>query len=228
MWHDRIFNHLGQGLAFRGHHADTLCRDCTFYSGVYLYKCHLTLIINKRMCQLPLGAEESGASRWRAWKAFWTCLRHPHCQSKVYLPWFSTDERQPTSRRIPTENIQRRANWTQFTGARRTRNEPSSQPCTAHAHSIPLPAVIIYSLGIRILWRENLIEFEMYCITCDGFTAHRMFGLKYMPDVCSCHRGLSTTADLTWSTPSQIVRLVNRSDKKGDVSRVLKQLTEIF
>lgn len=68
MWHDRIFNHLRQRLAFRRTpcwHAERgeMCLQCRF-ADLYEYTCHITLIINKGMSQLPVGNQESRASRW--------------------------------------------------------------------------------------------------------------------------------------------------------------------
>lgn len=37
--------------------------QCRF-TDLYEYMCHITLIINKGMCQLPLGYRESRGSRW--------------------------------------------------------------------------------------------------------------------------------------------------------------------
>lgn len=40
-----------------------MCLQCRF-TDLYEYMCHITLIINKGMCQLPTGNQESRASRW--------------------------------------------------------------------------------------------------------------------------------------------------------------------
>lgn len=40
-----------------------MCLQCRF-TDLYEYMCHITLIINKGMCQLPPGNQESHASRW--------------------------------------------------------------------------------------------------------------------------------------------------------------------
>lgn len=40
-----------------------MCLQCRF-TDLYEYMCHITLIINKGMCQLPLGNQESRGSGW--------------------------------------------------------------------------------------------------------------------------------------------------------------------
>lgn len=58
MEHDRIFNHLRQRLASKGHLADTpswgKCLQCRS-AHLCEYTCHVALIINKGMCQLLTG-----------------------------------------------------------------------------------------------------------------------------------------------------------------------------
>lgn len=65
MEHDGIFNHLRRRLASEGHLADTPSRGmCLHCRSAHLgeYTCHVALIINTRMCQLPPGDGE-GSSR---------------------------------------------------------------------------------------------------------------------------------------------------------------------
>lgn len=92
MWHDRIFNHLRQRLAFRRTpcwHAERgeMCLQCRF-TDLYEYTCHITLIINKGMSQLPVGNQESRASRWAPLGrgVFQWRLMLRSCQSTAYSP----------------------------------------------------------------------------------------------------------------------------------------------
>lgn len=100
-----------------------MCLQCRF-TDLYEYMCHITLIINKGMCQLPLGNQESRASRWDL------RMRSSMVVDALLLPikgvltspyrWNGTS----SNSGIPTANIQRRAHWTRLSGAKRAQREP--------------------------------------------------------------------------------------------------------
>lgn len=128
MEHDRIFNHLRQRLASKGHLADTpswgKCLQCRS-AHLCEYTCHVALIINKGMCQLLTGDGGKQPGRW---------VPALPCQPEAAL---TSAQRC----RAPTANIQRRANWTQLSGAERAPREA----LPLHQHSFVAHARCCYT-----------------------------------------------------------------------------------
>lgn len=100
-----------------------MCLQCRF-TDLYEYMCHITLIINKGMCQLPLGNQESRASRWvlRMWISMTVDALLLPVKGALTSP-YNWGKPSSTSS-IPTANIQRRANLINFSGEKRAQGEP--------------------------------------------------------------------------------------------------------
>lgn len=99
-----------------------MCLQCMF-TNLFEYMHHITLIINKRMCQLPPGNQESRICRWVRRLGISVAVQASPLPTKGILTspysWGETTR----TRRIPTANIQRGANWTQLSGARRAQRK---------------------------------------------------------------------------------------------------------
>lgn len=125
MEHDGIFNHLRRRLASEGHLADTPSRGmCLHCRSAHLgeYTCHVALIINRRMCQLPPG---DGEGKQPAGGSGGPLLRR---QSEATITSQQKWWEARATAGAPTANIQRRANWTQLSGAWRAPREAGDPP----------------------------------------------------------------------------------------------------
>lgn len=89
-----------------------------------------TLMINQRMCQLPLGNQERRVCRWVRRLGISVAVQASLLPMKGVLTSLYS--------RIPTANIQRRANWTQLSGARRAQRE-SFYGLVVHMRTVCLP-----------------------------------------------------------------------------------------
>lgn len=106
-----------------------MCLQCRF-TDLHEYACHITRIINKGKCQLPLGNQETCVRGWVLKMSSWCFAAIKGVLTSPYI-WRGTSR----TNSIPTANIQRRANWTQLSGAERTQRTPLLLCCTCVLHA---------------------------------------------------------------------------------------------
>lgn len=124
-----------------------MCLQCRF-TDLYEYMCHITLIINKGMCQLPLGNQESRASRWVLRMGISIAVQTSLLPIKGVLPslyrwwwwwWCGGSQQQHSHSKYSKKGKLDSAQWSKE-GTRRT----LPLPCCAHAYcASPVPTEII-------------------------------------------------------------------------------------